>query len=392
MNTKCKVCVVTGSRSDYGLLRPVMEEISKSLDLELQIIATGAHLSSKFGFTFREIEADGFLVDRKIEILSRSDSAVGVANAMSLCLIGMANAFEELKPDIILVLGDRYEILATAQAAMLCRIPLAHMCGGDVASGTYDNIIRHCITKISALHFTTHDEALKRVIQLGEDPDRVFCFGSTCVDNIKSLSLLNKDFLRSELNVNLQDKLYVVTYHPLTMGESGGVEELHNLLDALAEELVSDNLTVVFTKANADNGGREINNILENFVNKTKNTFIFESLGARMYLSLVKEADLVIGNSSSGIYEAPYLMTVTVDIGERQHQRKAPKSVFRCVGTKDSISNAISEALKFEFQIPEMIYGSGDTSRRIVEVLRTARDETTLSAKRFVDVNFNSQA
>jgi UDP-N-acetylglucosamine 2-epimerase (non-hydrolysing)/GDP/UDP-N,N'-diacetylbacillosamine 2-epimerase (hydrolysing) len=365
-----------------------MEKISKSYELQLQIIATGSHLSTEFGSTFREIEDDGFVIDRKIEILSKSDSAIGVANSMSLCLMGMANAFEELRPNIVLVLGDRSEILATVQAAMLCRIPAAHMCGGDVASGTYDNIIRHCITKIASLHFVTHKDAHKRVIQLGEDPERVFCFGSTCIDNIKALSLLATEDLESELGIKFRGTIFVVTFHPLTMGDNRGDLELHHLLDVVEQKLKQDELTVIFTKANADNGGRAVNAILGEFVRDHQNTFLFDSLGAKRYLSLVKQASLVIGNSSSGIYEAPYLGTATVDIGERQALRKAPHSVFRCVGSKDSIAEAISNAISFNFKNVEMVYGSGNASEEIVKVLRTARQFKDLSVKKFVDIEF----
>jgi UDP-hydrolysing UDP-N-acetyl-D-glucosamine 2-epimerase len=388
MTNNYSVCVVTGSRADYGLLRPVMEKISKSSDFHLQIIATGSHLSNQFGSTFHEIEDDGFVIDRKIEILSVSDSSVGVANSMSLCLIGMANAFEELKPNLVLVLGDRSEILASAQAAMLCRIPIAHMSGGDVASGTYDNIIRHCITKISSLHFVTHNEAFKRVIQLGEDPERVYCFGSTCVDNIKSLLILEKEDLEIDLGIKFRKKVFVITFHPLTMGDNCGTSELQNLLDVIELQLKLGDLTVIFTKANSDNGGRNVNSILEKFVLENKNTFVFDSLGARKYLSLVNQANLVIGNSSSGIYEAPYIGTATIDIGERQSHRKAPRSVFRCIGTKDSISEAISDGFNFNFEDVEMFYGSGNTSDKIVNVLRIAREYKNLSVKKFFDIDF----
>jgi UDP-N-acetylglucosamine 2-epimerase (non-hydrolysing) len=388
MNENYRICVVTGSRADYGLLRPVMKKISDSADFQLQIIVTGSHLCNQFGSTFHEIEDDGFVIDRKIEIISASDSTVGVANSMSLCLIGMANAFDELKPDLLLVLGDRSEILATVQTAMLFRIPVAHMSGGDVALGTYDNIIRHCITKISSIHFVTHNEALKRVIQLGENPERVYCFGSTCVDNIKSLLFFERDILEIELGIKFKKKVFVVTFHPLTMGDNSGTDELENLLDVIQLQLKDDELTVIFTKANSDNGARKVNEILKNFVLENENTFIFDSLGARRYLSLVKQANLIIGNSSSGIYEAPYLNTATVDIGQRQALRKAPCSVFRCIGTKGSISDAITSALNFNFDNIDMIYGSGDTSEKTVDVLRLAKEDKNLSVKKFFDIVF----
>ena len=388
MSKKFNVCVVTGSRADYGLIRPVMEKILKSVNLQLQIIVTGSHLSKRFGSTYHEIEGDGFVIDRKVEILLSVDSALAVASSMNNCLLGMVNSFEEIKPDLILVLGDRTEILATAQAAMLCQIPVAHMCGGDIASGTYDNIIRHCITKISSLHFVTHSEALQRVIQLGENPKKVFCFGSTCVDNVNSLVLFDKRVLEVNLNTTLKEQIFVVTFHPLTMALSNGICDLNNALEVIKRKLRSNNLTVIFTKANADNGGDEITAILEKFVAENQNTKLFDSLGATTYLSLVKHASLVIGNSSSGIYEAPYLGTATVDVGERQMLRKAPNSVFRCIGTRESIEDSISQAVVYDFTNLELIYGKGKTSDQIVEVLEIEIEDKNLSVKKFFDIDF----
>jgi len=385
-----KICVVTGSRADYGLLRPVMEKITSSAVLQLQIIATGSHLATQFGMTYREIESDGFVLDKKIKILSKSDSSAGVAKSMAICLTGMVKAFKELEPDLILVLGDRSEIFAAAQASMLCNVPLAHIGGGDNACGTYDNIIRHCISKIAALHFVTHGDAGRRILQMGENPDHIYCVGSTCVDNIKSAPLFSRMELQNILKIRFSKYIYVVTFHPLTMGISGGEMELHNLLKELSLKLKCGNITLIFTKANADNGGRAVNLVLEHFVKSRENVYLFDSLGSKAYLSLVSVASLVIGNSSSGIYEAPYLGTPTVDIGKRQLLRKAPISVFRCDGSIEQIRNSIADAEKFLFQNVPMVYGDGNASSRIVKALERSCGLEGLSEKIFFDANHAS--
>ncbi len=383
---KRKVCVITGSRAEYGLLRGVMQKIRSSGNLELQLIATGSHLSEEFGLTYREIEADGFEIHRKIQILSGADSALAVSQSMGRCLAGVAEALGELRPDLVLVLGDRYEIFAAAQAAMIARIPIAHIAGGDVGSGTYDNLIRHCLTKMAALHFVTHEEARDRVLQLGEHPDRVFCVGSTCVDNIRTVPQLDREALAQSLGIRFGRHNFLVTYHPLTMGDGSGEEELRALLEVLQRALHTTDLTVVFTKANADNGGREVNRILGSFVERNPRSHLFDSLGQARYLSMVKQASLVIGNSSSGIYEAPYLGTPTVDIGLRQAVRKAPASVFRAAGTVSSIQAAVDSALAFRFEGVRMIYGDGSAADGIVNALEEAVGLPGLNTKDFVDL------
>ncbi|MDH3978071.1 MAG: UDP-N-acetylglucosamine 2-epimerase [Gammaproteobacteria bacterium] len=384
MNRK-KICVITGSRAEYGLLQPVMRKIKNSEIFDLQVIATGSHLEKEFGYTYREIESDSFLIDRKIEIHANSSSDVAVANSMSLCLIGVASALKELSPDLAIVLGDRYEILAAAQAAMVCHIPIAHIGGGDVAVGTYDNIIRHCITKLASIHFVTHQDAFNRVLQLGENPNYIYNVGSTCVENARSASLLTKKALEDQLEISLGRNIAVVTFHPLTMSVDDGADELEALLGSIDLICKEPDSTVVFTKANADQGGHEVNLRLEGFVKDRPNCHLFDSLGYRRYLSLVKLAKVVVGNSSSGIYEAPYLMTPTVDVGQRQMGRKAPASVFRADGSKGSIENALKLAFSFSFDNTEMIYGDGSSSQLIFDALSSVKEFSPLIEKEFFD-------
>ncbi len=381
-----KICVITGSRAEYGLLRWVMQGLKDAPELELNVIATGMHLSPEFGLTFKAIEQDGFLINRRVEMLTSSDTAVGIAKSMGLGLIGFADAFSEVQPDLIVVFGDRFEIFAAAQAAMALQIPVAHIAGGDNGSGTFDNVIRHCISKIASLHFVTHEEARRRVIQLGEAPERVFCVGATSVDNIVRMPLLSREELERELDIKLEQIVFLVTFHPLTMDESSAEDELKCLLKVLASVQRGNRVSLIFTKSNADNGGRAINEILENFVAKYTNTYLFDSLGQLRYLSMMKQATVVIGNSSSGIYEAPYLQTPTVDIGSRQRGRLAPESVFRCDSHEDSIREAINTAIKCDFSGIQLLYGDGNSSRKIVEKLREMVNVPNLSIKTFNDL------
>lgn len=385
MNSSKKICVVTGTRADYGLLLPLIRKISEDSLFELQIVATGSHLSPQFGLTYKEIETDGFTINSKVEILTRSDSAVGVLSSMALGLVGISSALSELKPDLIVALGDRYELMVTAQVALMMQIPLAHLSGGDTGSGTYDNTIRHCVTKIASLHFVTHEDARQRVLQLGEREDRVFCLGSTCVENIKNTPLLSREELEESLGVTLQEKLFLVTHHPLTMGDESSEDELRELLNAIQTYLDKGNVSVVFTKANADNGGQAINQILEEFSSSQQNAFLFDSLGRVRYLSAVKHAAVVIGNSSSGIYEAPYLNTPTVDIGLRQSGRAAPTSVIRSAAISNDICRAVDRALIENFDGVQMIYGDGNTSGQILAKIKEMIGVSNLSAKEFVD-------
>ncbi len=381
-----KVCIVTGSRAEYGLLYWLMKGIQTDSDLQLQIIATGMHLSPEFGLTYKLIEADGFTIDSKVEMLLSSDTPVGVAKSIGLGVASLAEAMERLAPNIVVVLGDRFEIFAVAQAAMVLQIPLAHLAGGDNGLGTYDNIIRHCITKMACLHFVTHEDARRRVIQLGEPPSRVFCFGATSVENIFKMPLLTKDALGNELGVAFEKVIFLVTFHPLTMDEFSAESQLQALLSALDGFIREKNCSVIFTKSNADNGGRMLNHILEAYVKCNSNCHLFDSLGQMRYLSMIKHASVVLGNSSSGIYEAPYLQTPTVDIGSRQRGRAAPTSVIRCEADENTIREAILAALAFEFNDVVMIYGDGNTSIKILGKIKEFIDFPGLVIKEFFDI------
>ncbi|WP_019880561.1 UDP-N-acetylglucosamine 2-epimerase [Succinispira mobilis] len=383
---KRKICVVTGTRAEYGLLYWLMREIQEDAALQLQLIVTGMHLSTEFGLTYQVIESDGFNIDAKIEMLLASDTPVGITKSMGLGLIGFADALANLKPDIVVVLGDRYEILVAAQAALVANIPLAHIHGGELTEGLIDDSIRHSLTKMSHLHFTATEKYKRRVIQLGEREEFVFNFGAMCIDNLIKTNLLSEYELEDSLGISLDKKVFLVTYHPVTL-EKGGVEKkIRDLLEVLS---AYKDTTIIITKANSDAGGRLINELLEEFANTNSNVKIFTSLGQLKYLSLLKFADVVIGNSSSGIIEAPFFRTATVDIGIRQKGREKPYSVIECGETSEEIRLAIKKALSFDFRKNlsdfEMIYGKEAIAFKIKEILKNV-DLKNILIKKFVDI------
>ena len=367
-----KICVVTGTRAEYGLLYWLMKEIQNDADLTLQILATGAHLSPEFGLTYKIIESDGFEINEKVEMLLSSDTAIGIAKSMGLCLISTAEALDRLQPDIIVLLGDRFETMAVAQAAMVLKIPIAHIAGGEATEGLIDEAIRHSITKMSHLHFVATKNYEKRVIQLGEQPSNVFNFGATFIDNIKRLKLLNKKELEKSLDFKLGEKNFLVTYHPVTLGEGKSITYFNNLLKAL--DYFCD-AKIIFTKPNADADGRDIIHLIDKYIERNKNRAIsFVSLGQVRYLSSLKYVDVVIGNSSSGIIEVPSFKKATVNIGIRQKGRIRAHSIIDCEDDATSIKNAISVALSTEFQ-KKLIsmknpYGDEVVAFKIKEVLK----------------------
>jgi GDP/UDP-N,N'-diacetylbacillosamine 2-epimerase (hydrolysing) len=365
-----KVCVVTGTRAEYGLLRWVMEGIRNSNELELQVIATGMHLSPEFGLTYREIEKDGFLIDRKVEMLLSSDTPVGVAKSMGLGMIGFADALNELKPDLLLVLGDRYEIFSAVSAAMVARIPVAHLHGGEATEGLIDEPIRHSITKMSHLHFVAVEEYRKRVIQLGEHPDRVFNVGGLGIDNIIRLKLLERFDLEKTLDFKFGSKNLLITFHPVTLEHSTSAHQMGELLTAL-EKLEGTNM--IFTMPNADTDGRILFQMIEKFVAKNPFAKAFTSLGQLRYLSCVKHIDGVVGNSSSGLIEIPTFKKGTINIGDRQRGRVKAKSVIDCEPTAVSIGNAVQQLYSSKFQLSlktvKNPYGNGGASDAIVDNL-----------------------
>ena len=388
MTTRRKICIVTGTRAEYGLLYWLMKEMGADPDLQLQLIATGMHLSPEFGLTYQQIEADGFTIDAKVEMLLSSDSPVGIAKSMGLAVIGFADALDRLKPDILVALGDRFEILAAAQAAMVARIPIAHIHGGEATEGVIDEAIRHAVSKMSHLHFTAAEPYRKRVIQLGEAPERVFNTGAVGLDNLTQLNLLNRAELEKALDFKLSPAPVILcTYHPVTLSEDGAGYVLGELLKAL-DRLPS--ARVIFTKGNADTGGRVINQMIDDYaLRNPERVAAFVSLGQVRYLSLLREVDVVLGNSSSGIVEAPTARTPTVNIGDRQRGRLKAPSIIDCDESADSILIAIEKALSPEFQKiaakGETFFGEDGASKRIKQVLKEASLEGIL-LKRFHDL------
>ncbi|MBK6908557.1 MAG: UDP-N-acetylglucosamine 2-epimerase (hydrolyzing) [Rhodocyclaceae bacterium] len=366
-----KICVITGSRADYGLLRWVMQGIQDDPDLTLQVVATGMHLSPEFGLTYLEIEQHGFRLDRKVEMLTSSDTPAGIAKSMGLGLIGFADALSELRPDLIVVLGDRFEIYAAVAAALVARIPVAHLHGGETTEGAFDEGIRHAITKMSHLHFVAAEPYRQRVVQLGEQPDRVFLVGGLGVDAIKRIRLLDRNAVETSLGFGLSEKLLLITFHPVTLEvgtASGQMEELLAALDDL------DDTSLIFTLPNADTDGRVLIKAVEKFVAQHPNAHAYASLGQLRYLSCLAHADGVIGNSSSGLLEAPSLNTGTINIGDRQRGRMQAATVINCDPTRKSISEAISRLYSPEFRssLAKVCnpYGDGGASDRIVDTLK----------------------
>jgi len=384
--TKRKICVVTGTRAEYGLLYWLMKEIQAEPSLELQLIVTGMHLSPEFGLTYKEIEKE-FHIDKKIEMLLSSDTSVGISKSMGLAQISFAEAYDELKPDLIVLLGDRYEIFSAASAALISKIPVAHLSGGELTEGAFDDALRHCITKMSQIHFTAIEEYRKRVIQLGENPKHVYNVGEAGLDNIRRLKLLSKTELESALNFKLMEKNYLITFHPATLETDTPEQQLQNLLTVLA---TFKDTRLIFTKANSDTGGRIINRMIDDFVLKHPNSSIaFTSLGQLRYLSLMRYVDAVVGNSSSGIVEAPSFKIGTINIGNRQLGRIRPASVIDCNTTTESIRNAFLtlNSPGFKKGLSEIVnpYGDGNSSKEIVRILKKI-DLNNLIKKSFYDI------
>ena len=383
-----KVCVVTGSRAEYGLLFWLIKAIDDDPDLQLQLIVTGMHLSPKFGYTYKEIE-EVFDISSKIEILSSDDTSVGISKSMGLAQISLSKEYERLKPDIIIVLGDRYEIFSAASVAMIANIPIAHIAGGETTQGAYDESIRHSITKMSSLHFTATDTYKKRVIQLGENPKNVFNVGALAVESAQKLNLLSKKELEKEIGFSFNKKNLLVTFHPTTLEPKTAKKQFQELLDAL-DQLKETN--IIFTKANSDTDGQIINEMIDNFVStRKKNNIAFYSLGQLKYLSTLQFVDGVVGNSSSGITEAPLFKIGTINIGNRQKGRIMPISVINCKNNKADILNAIDNLYSKDFQPQlkkiENIFGNGKTSSKILKILKNTVINNIVK-KKFYDIKF----
>ena len=380
-----KICIITGTRAEYGLLRWVMQGIKADPELTLQIIATGMHLSPEFGLTYREIEQDGFQIDRKVEMLTSSDTPVGIAKSMGLGLIGFADALNDLHPDLIVVLGDRFEIFSAVSAALVARIPVAHLHGGEATEGSIDEALRHSITKMSHLHFVAAEEYRQRVIQLGEQPDRVLLVGGLGADNISRLKLLDREALQQSLGFELGQKSLLVCFHPATLETNTAAQQMAELLAALAE---LRNTQLVFTMPNADTDGRVLVQLIEQFVAQHANTRAYTSLGQLRYLSSMAHVDGVVGNSSSGLLEAPSFQKGTINIGDRQRGRLQAASVINCEPTRHSITAALVRLYSKEFQASlskvSSPYGEGGASCAIVAKIKSIPLSGVLK-KRFYD-------
>jgi UDP-hydrolysing UDP-N-acetyl-D-glucosamine 2-epimerase len=365
---KRKICVITGTRADYGLFYPILKKIEASDKLELQLVVSTMHLSSEFGLTYKMIEDDGFKIDEKIENLLSSDTKSAIAKSTGLATILLSDAFTRLQPDLVLVLGDRYETLASATTAMLMNIPIAHIHGGEITEGAVDEQIRHAITKMSYLHFTSTDEYKRRVIQMGESPDRVFNTGAPGIDNIVSMNLLSKDALEKNLDWSFGDKTALFTYHPETLSEDNVLLDIQNILSTIEKM----ELNVLFTYANADDSGRVINHEIEKLCQKNPIKFkVVKSLGQLRYLSAMKHVDVLIGNTSSGILEAASFQKPVVNIGDRQKGRLQSGNVFDC--DIDILEDTIKKAISKDLKDIENIYGVGEASQKIINLLETKK-------------------
>ncbi|MBL4240687.1 UDP-N-acetylglucosamine 2-epimerase [Vibrio fluvialis] len=382
-----KVAVFTGTRAEYGLLFWLLKDIQADAELKLQLLVSGMHLSPEFGETYQQIERDGFHIDEKIEILLSSDSAVGTAKSMGLGVLGFADALARLNPDVLVILGDRFEALAAAQTAMILRIPVIHLHGGEITEGAYDDAIRHAITKLSYLHGTSTEAYRQRVIQLGEAPERVKNIGAIGLDHIKRAQFMDVPALAQSLNFPLIQPYFLVTYHPVTLGEEAPEASFQALLDALN---TYPEHQVILTYPNADDGGRRIIPMLKAYAAAyPQRVLAIPSLGQVRYLSAMKHASVVIGNSSSGIIEVPAFDVPTVNIGVRQQGRLAAKSVLHCKASQADIEYAIEMAVsrryKAEDDIIDNPYGQGDSSAQVIAMIKSLHFEP---CKSFYDLPF----
>ena len=382
---KKKIAVFTATRAEYGLLYWLLKDINEDKDLILQLLVSGTHLSPEFGETYKQIEIDGFNINEKVEILLSSDSPVGVAKSMGLGLLGFSEALNRLDPDLLIILGDRFEALAAAQTAMILRIPILHIHGGEITEGAYDDAIRHAITKLSSLHATSTKEYRNRVIQLGESPDRVFNVGALGLDYLTHGEFLSVIELSDSLNFSITKPYFVLTYHPVTLADESQEKTLNNILAAL------DNFQetqVIITYPNSDDGGRRLITIIEDYAaNRKDKALVVPSLGQKRYLSALKHSVAVIGNSSSGIIEAPSLCVPSINIGSRQKGRISAKSVVHCDTDYHSIFKEITNALNIKksgvnlkFDNP---YFNGGASKKILNIIKNESFEVI---KSFFDI------
>lgn len=387
---KKKICIMTATRAEYGLLKNTIGKLSTNSNFDTKIVVTGTHLSPEFGLTYKEIENDGFKIDEKIEMLLSSDTPISVSKSMGLAMISFAEYFERAKPDLLVVLGDRYETLAVCCAAMNARIPIAHIHGGETTEGAIDECIRHSVTKMSYIHFTSTEEYRKRVIQLGENPNRVFNVGAPGVENILKTELLKKDELEKLINFNLDKPYAVVTFHPVTLEENKAEQQIKQLLDACSKY---KKMKFIFTKSNSDANGRIINYMIDEYASNNNNVVAFDSLGIIRYLSAIKYSEVVIGNSSSGIIEVPVFKIPTINIGDRQKGRLQGETIINCEPNTKDIEVAIKTARSSEFRDKiskcKNLFGDGNTSGKIVNIIQEFLCHSELNLKKkFYDIDF----
>ncbi len=391
VNKRKKICVVTGTRAEYGLLRWVIEGIHDSKDFELILIVTGSHLSPEFGFTVNEIKSDGYLISDKVEMLLSSDTPNAISKSIGLGLIGFADKFECYKPDLLVLLGDRYEIYSAAIAAMISRIPIAHIHGGESTEGVIDEAIRHSITKMSHFHFVAAKDYKKRVVQLGENPKSVFEVGGLGIDSINKIKLLSREMLEKNLGFKFWEKNLLVTFHPVTLEQNTSKAHIEQILKAI--EKFKD-INFIFTMPNADTYGRIIIEKINKFCNSNRNSICFKSLGQLKYLSCLKYVDGVIGNSSSGLIEVPSFFKGTINIGDRQKGRLKASSIIDCEPNEKDIIKSIVKLYSKEFHhsLKKTInpYGNGSASNKILEIIKNIDLDKDLNAtlkKKFHDLN-----
>lgn len=373
-----KIAVVTATRAEYGILRPLIFKLKEDKELELQLIVTGTHLEEKYGKTIDEIIKDGVPIHRSIPIMEDGNSEYDVSLIMANALVGLAGYFRDEKPDLVVVLGDRTEILAVCAAAMNARVPIAHLHGGEITEGAVDDCVRHAVSKMSYLHFPANEIYRRRIIQLGESPDRVYNVGALGVENILNVKLLSKDDICSQLGISKDTPYVVVTFHPVTLEGESVESHVNEFLAAIESK---PNYFYLITKANADAGGAKVNEMLEKFASTRENVKVVASLGMLRYLSALKYAEFALGNSSSGIIEAPALGVPTVNIGNRQKGRLMAESVINCDTNCNAICEAMEKAQVLE-HIPSYLYGDGNTSDKIIKVIKDYLDNDKIDLRK----------
>lgn len=382
--------ILTATRAEYGLLKNIILKLNKKPEYDVRVLVTGMHLSSEFGYTYKEIEKDGINIDKKVEILLSSDDSEAVSKSMGLAMIGFGEYFREKRPDMLIVLGDRYETLAVCMAASNARIPIAHLYGGEITEGALDNAIRHSISKLSYLHFTSTEEYRKRVIQLGEEPSRVFCVGAMGIENIVSEKLMTKEELEKSIGMKLDVPYSVVTFHPVTLEENTAGKQIDQLLKYMDSR---KDMKYIITKANADEGGQQINQKIDDYVNCHNNAKAFFSLGIKRYLSALKYAHMIMGNSSSGLLEAPSFKIPTINIGDRQKGRITAESVICCKPEFKDIKRSVerAETVQFRQKLKDVKnpYGDGNTSEKIIEIINREMYKGINLKKKFYDITFD---